>query len=114
MRKLLFSFCLTLFLCSCGGKEYEYADQLFDLYEEVISQYEDAESVEELDAARKEAYTSFGRIEEEQKESHDELIKDMEQYDEEAYLLHLDLLTAESHAQWLYNKRKHDLKQEEK
>ena len=114
MRNLLFSFCLATLFCSCGGKDYEYATQLFDLYDQVVEQYEDAESIEQLDTIRKTAFEGYQRIEKEQEASHNEFNKDIEQYDEDAYLLHLDLLTAESHAQWLYNKRKHELEQKDK
>ena len=113
MRKIGWFFCVLLLFVACS-KDYSYADQMLDFYEDVIDQYEDAEDLDELKELRKQALQTRSKIEKEQKANHLELVHDIEQYDENAYLIHLRLLTAESHAEWMYMKRKLELNQEEK
>ena len=112
MKKIGWFFCVLLLFAACS-KDYSYANQMLEFYDDVIDLYEDAEDMNELKVLRKQALQTRSKIEKEQKANHDELVYDIETYDENAYLVHLRLLTAESHAEWMYMKRKYELNQEE-
>ena len=102
----------ALLLLTACSKEYSYADRMLEFYEDTIDAYEDAESVEELQELREQSRAQQSQIEAEEKVNHEELIRDMELFEEDAYLIHLQLLSAESYAGWMYMKRMHDLKEE--
>lgn len=109
MKKILLICSLSALLCSCGGKDYDYADAMLDFYEELIDRYNDADRLEDLNALFTKAQQEQKEITRQQQQSFDEMVADIEKYDEDAYLLHLRILTAESHAQWTYYKRKKEL-----
>ena len=109
MKKIWLSLVLTAMLCGCS-KSYDYADEVIDIYEEAVDNFEDAESLEELETLRAAMKEQCQQLQEEVKESRQELIEAIENFDEDAYLIKLKILSAESHAQWMYHVKENELK----
>ena len=109
IKKYLCILGIAPLLCSCSAS-YSYADEIIEIYEDAVEDFEDAESLDELKSLREEMRKQCSELEKEEKESHQELIKAIESFDEDAYLIHLDVLYAESHAQWMYHVKEKELK----
>ena len=109
MKKILLSLALSALLCSCSAS-YDYADEIISVYEEAVDDFADAESLGELQQMRNDMNAKCEQLKEEEKESRQELIQAIEQFDEDAYLIKLEILTAESHALWMYHVKEHELK----
>lgn len=109
VKKYLCLLGIAPLLCSCS-ESYDYADQIIEIYEDAVDDYKDAESLDELKGLREEMRKQCSELEKEEKESHQQLIKAIGSFDEEAYLIHLDILYAESHAQWMYHVKERELK----
>ena len=103
---------MSLLLLTACSKDYPYADRMLEFYEDTVDEYDDAESIEELQQLRDQARDQVDQIQKEFKANHEEMIHDMELFEEDAYLIHLQLLSAESYAGWKYMKRMHELKEE--
>ena len=109
MKKILFTLGIASLLCSCSPR-YDYADEMIEIYEDAVNDFEDAESMDELISLREAMRQQCEEVEKEELESHQALIKAVEDLDEDAYLIHLSILYAESHAQWMYHKKEIELK----
>lgn len=109
IKQYLCLFGVATLLCSCSAS-YDYADAMIEVYEDAIDNFEDAESLDELVKMRETMRKQCDEVEKEEKESHQELVKAIENFEEDAYLIHLDVLYAESHALWMYHVKENELK----
>ena len=109
IKKYLCVLGIAPLLCSCS-ESYDYADEIIAVYADAVDDFEDAESLDELRSLREKMRKQCDEIAKEEKESQQQLIKAIESCDEEAYLIHLDILSAESHAQWKYHVKEKELK----
>ncbi len=109
MKKIFVTLCLATLLAGCSGSD-SYADKMISLYEDTAEEYENAQTLQELDECRRHMQEQQQEIRRNEQEGRKALTDSIKRLNKDAYRKYLDILYAESYAQWIYTKRQHELK----
>lgn len=108
MRKCLWTLLVALLLTSCSEGN-AYAEKIIDLCETALDDFHDAETLEELENRNRELKEAHAQAEKDLQESRQALTDAITAFDEDSYQLYLEMLAAESRAQFAYQKRNAEL-----
>lgn len=109
MKKIFVTLCLAALLAGCSEPD-NYADKMISLYEDTAEEYENAQTLQELDECRRHMQEQQQEIRRNEQEGRKALTDSIKRLNKDAYRKYLDILYAESYAQWIYTKRQHELK----